>query len=116
MAGVGGMTDVDAREADLVLERLNLPMLLLDLGSVDGIARNDAERRLRAVVALDSVVDVDAVQTVVGRLLRVPLVRRVTVDRTDRWGVAELTTTCLVALAPGDWELRLDLVERTTLH
>lgn len=107
---------VDAREADLVLERLNLPMLLLDLGSVEGITRNDAERRLRAVVALDATVDVDAVSTVVGRLLRVPLVRRVTVDRADNWGTPELTTTCLVALAPGDWELRLDLRDRSTLQ
>ena len=110
------MTSVDAREADLVLERLNLPMLLLDLGSIEGIARDDGERRLRAVGALDRAVDGDVVQTVVGRLLRVPLVKRVTVDRADRWGVAELITTCLVALAPGDWELRLELVERATLQ
>lgn len=107
---------VDAREADLVLERLNLPMLLLDLGSVEGIARNDAERRLRAVVALDRAVDVDVVATVVGRLLRVALVTRVTVDRTDDWGQRSLTTTCVVALAPGDWELRLELAERSALH
>jgi hypothetical protein len=107
---------VDAREADLVLERLNLSMLLLDLGSIEGIVRNDAERRLRAVVALDRTVDVDAVATVVGRLLRVPLVRRVSVDRANVWGVSELITTCLVALAPGDWELRLDLVARGTLQ
>jgi hypothetical protein len=107
---------VDAREADLVLERLNLPMLLLDLGSVEGIARNDGERRLRAIVALDREVDVEAVGTVVGRLLGVPLVRRVSVDRSDTWGIPELTTTCLVALAPGDWELRLDLVARGTLQ
>lgn len=106
---------VDAREADLVLERLNLPMLLLDLGSIEGIARNDGERRLRAVVAFPGPVDVDAVATVVGRLLRVPLVTRVTVDRSDEWGVVRLATTCRVALAPGDWELRLDLVDRATL-
>lgn len=107
---------IDAREADLVLERLNLPMLLLDLGSVEGIARDDGARRLRAVVAFDGPVDVDAVATVVGRLLRVPLVTRVAVERTDDWGVAELVTTCRVALAPGSWELRLDLVDRATLQ
>lgn len=107
---------VDAREADLVLARLNLPMLLLDLGSIEGIARNDAERRLRAIVAFPAPVDVDAVATVVGRLLRVPLVTRVTVERTDDWGRAELVTTCRVALAPGEWELRLDLVDRATLQ
>ncbi len=107
---------VDAREADLVLERLNLPMLLLDLGSIEAIQRDDAERRLRAQVAFEGPVGVDAVAAVVGRLLRVPLVTRVTVDRTDHWGVAELVTTCRVALAPGDWELRLDLVDRATLQ
>lgn len=114
MTGMPGA--IDEREADLVLERLNLPMLLLDLGSVEAIARNADERRLRAVVAFAVAVDVDAVATVVGRLLREPLVRRVTVDRADNWGVEELVTTCLVALAPGDWELRLELVHSMGLH
>lgn len=107
---------IDAREADLVLERLNLPMLLLDLGVLEAVTRDEADRRLRAVVAFGRPVDVDDVRTVVGRLLQVPLVRRVTVDRADNWGKPELTTTCVVALAPGDWELRLDLMERATLQ
>jgi hypothetical protein len=107
---------VDAREADLVLERLNLPMLLLDLGSVDQVVRSEGERTLRATVGLDREIDVDAVRTIVGRLLQVPLVKRVTVDRVDNWGTPELTTTCLVALAPGDWELRLELVRHATLQ
>ena len=114
MSGMSGA--IDAREADLVLERINLPMLLLDLGSVESIARSTDERRLRAVVTFGVEVDVDTIATVVGRLLRVPLVRRVTVDRADNWGVEELVTTCLVALAPGDWELRLELVHDTRLH
>ena len=114
MSGMPGA--IDAREADLVLERLNLPMLLLDLASVDDITRHDGERRLHAVVAFDGAVGVEAVSTVVGRLLRVPLVTRVTVDRTDNWGVVELVTTCRVALSPGDWELRLELVDRATLQ
>lgn len=105
------MTEViDAREAGLVLAELNLPMMFVDLGAVE-VEVADGARHVAARLLLGSASRPADIGDVVARLLRVELVSTVTVARAELWSGRRLTTACVVALARGDWEIELDIVE-----
>ena len=77
--------------AEFVLERINLPMLVLDLGVV-GVASpiDERARRIEARVDLNATSRLRQIETIVGRLLDVELVASVCVTRADSWGGAVL--------------------------
>lgn len=100
---------MDTREFEVVLTGLNLEMLFLDLGAVTVTGRDPGIRTIRARLDLSRPRGFADVETIVGRLLRNDLVSRVVVDRIDRWGTREVTTTCVVTLAQHDWTVVIDL-------
>jgi len=96
--------------AEFVLERINLPMLVLDLGVV-GVASpiDERARRIEARVDLNATSRLRQIETIVGRLLDVELVASVCVTRADSWGVQSYLTTCVVELLTGSWTLELSV-------
>lgn len=104
------------REASLVLDELSLPMRFVDLGGVTVAAEPLAGRHLAAELALHRPTGLTDIVTVICRLLSVPLVHRVTFDRSDHWGTPVLAVSCSYGLSRGDWTIELAIRQPETLH
>lgn len=97
-------------DGQLVLGELALPMLFVDVGAVQLVESDWAGHRIPATLALArpfSHVDLVAIMV---RLLAIPLVSKLSFERTDDWGTAVLRVECVYALSRANWTVDLAIL------